>query len=121
MKLRFSTTQLCNAADKASLFKTGVKEILARHGLVTTFMAKWSLDYPGCSGHLHQSLWNLEGDTNLFADESDALGMSQTMKHYIAGQIAAMPEMMAFICPTINSYKRDCPRRMGTDQRLLGN
>ena len=99
----------CSAADKAALFKTGVKEILARHGLVTTFMARWSPDYPGCSGHLHQSLWNLEGDTNLFADESDASGMSQTVKHYIAGQLAAMPEMMALICPTINSYKRTVP------------
>ena len=31
------------------------------------------------------------------------------MKHYIAGQIAAMPHMMALICPTINAYKRTVP------------
>ncbi|MCZ6678384.1 MAG: glutamine synthetase family protein [Candidatus Poribacteria bacterium] len=105
--IRYDTA--CNAADKAALFKTGVKEILARHGLVATFMAKWSPDYPGCSGHLHQSLWNLEENANLFADESEPSGMSQTMKHYIAGQIVAMPDMMALICPTVNSYKRMVP------------
>ena len=105
--IRYDTA--CNAADKAALFKTGVKEILSRHGLVATFMAKWNPDYPGSSGHLHQSLWNMEGDTNLFADESDPQGISQIMKHYIAGQIATMPFMMALICPTINSYKRTVP------------
>ena len=105
--IRYDTA--LNAADKAGLFKTGVKEITVRQGLVATFMARWSPDYPGCSGHLHQSLWNLEGDRNLFADASDLAGMSQTMRHYIAGQIAAMPDIMALICPTINSYKRTVP------------
>ncbi len=44
------------AADKAALFKTAVKEIAARHGLIPTFMAKWNAKLPGSSGHLHQSL-----------------------------------------------------------------
>ena len=109
MKPRFGTTRHATPQTKPRYSKTGIKEILSRHGLVATFMARWSPDYPGCSGHLHQSLWNLEGDTNLFADESDPLGMSQIMKHYIAGQIATMPHMMALICPTINSYKRTVP------------
>ena len=45
------------AADNAALFKTAVKEIAARHGLIPTFMAKWNAKLPGSSGHLHQSLW----------------------------------------------------------------
>jgi len=105
--IRYDTA--LNAADKAGLFKTGIKEITARQGLVATFMAKWSPNYPGCSGHLHQSLWDVEGEANLFADASHPSGMSQTMRHYIAGQVAAMPDMTALICPTINSYKRTVP------------
>jgi len=105
--IRYDTA--LNAADKAGLFKTGFKEIAAKQGLVATFMAKWSSKYPGCGGHLHQSLWDVEGNRNLFAHESERIGMSETMKHYIAGQIAAMPDMMALICPTINSYKRTVP------------
>ena len=44
------------AADRAVLFKTGAKEIGARFGIMPTFMAKWNAQFPGCSGHIHQSL-----------------------------------------------------------------
>src|SRR5205823_1656151 len=53
--------QMLRGADKAALFKTAVKEICARHAVMPTFMAKWSKELPGCSGHLHQSLWTLDG------------------------------------------------------------
>ena len=43
-------------ADRAILFKTGAKEIGQRFGIMPSFMAKWSQQYPGCSGHIHQSL-----------------------------------------------------------------
>ena len=44
------------AADKAALFKTFTKILAQRRGLMATFMAKWSRDWPGQSGHLHVSL-----------------------------------------------------------------
>ncbi len=44
------------AADKAALFKTFAKIIAQRRGLMATFMAKWSPDWPGQSGHIHMSL-----------------------------------------------------------------
>jgi glutamine synthetase len=94
------------AADKAVLFKTAVKEICARHGLTACFMAKWNPRLPGCSGHVHQSLWDLQGKQNLFHDASAPGGMSTLMRHYIGGQIAMMPELTALYWPTINSYKR---------------
>lgn len=94
------------AADKAALFKTAVKEIGARHGVIPTFMAKWSADLPGSSGHLHQSLCSMHGGTNLFFEPS---GASPLMRHYIAGLVAYLPELMAMIAPTVNSYKRTVP------------
>jgi glutamine synthetase len=94
------------AADKAVLFKTVVKEICARHGLTASFMAKWNAKLPGCSGHVHQSLWDPEGERNLFYDASDANHMSKTLRHYIGGQMELMPEFTALYWPTINSYKR---------------
>ena len=97
------------AADKAALFKTGVKEIAARSGLIATFMAKWSADLPGCSGHVHQSLWDREGNQNLFHDERGDRRLSEVARHYIGGQVALMPEVMALVCPTVNSYKRTTP------------
>jgi glutamine synthetase len=95
------------AADKAALFKVAMKQIAHEHGLSVTFMAKWNADLPGSSGHLHQSLWR--GDESAFADPSSPTGVSQTMRHYIGGQVALMPELTALYSPTINSYKRYVP------------
>src|SRR5882762_6846122 len=47
-------TGLPEAADRALLFKSSVKEIAHRHGLLASFMAKFSESLPGCSGHVHQ-------------------------------------------------------------------
>ncbi|MGV3703970.1 MAG: glutamine synthetase family protein [Arcticibacter sp.] len=94
------------AADKAVLLKASVKEIAAKHGLMATFMAKWNEQLPGCSGHIHQSLWDLEKKSNLFFNEEDPDKMSDLVKHYIAGQLYCLPYIMPFYAPTINSYKR---------------
>jgi glutamine synthetase len=94
------------AADKSALFKTAVKEICARHGVVACFMAKWNARLPGCSGHLHQSLWDLSGERNAFHDPAGPSGMSDTLRHYLGGQLALMPELTALYWPTVNSYKR---------------
>ncbi|HEX3774342.1 MAG TPA: glutamine synthetase family protein [Polyangiaceae bacterium] len=94
-------------ADKAALFKPLLKQIAHRHGLSVSFMAKWNAALPGCSGHLHQSLW--QNGKNAFADEADPRGISELMRHYLAGQIALMTELTAVVSPTVNSYKRYVP------------
>src|SRR5690606_32682873 len=70
------------------------------------FMAKVDATLPGCSGHLHQSLWDVEGKRNLFHDPQGEGGMSSTLRHYLGGQLALMPELTALVWPNINSYKR---------------
>jgi glutamine synthetase len=94
------------AADRAALFKTAVKEIAGRFELTPTFMAKWSADLPGSSGHLHQSLWDRAAKKNLFSAKS---GLPKLMRHYVAGQVSLLAEWMPLYCPTINSYKRTVP------------
>lgn len=98
--------EVVRAADKAALFKTAVKEIAYRHGLVATFMAKWNADLPGCSGHIHQSLWNPDQTQNLFYDATQPDRMSELMRQYIAGQLYCLPHITPMFAPTINSYKR---------------
>jgi glutamine synthetase len=95
------------AADKAALFKTGMKQVAARLGYAVTFMAKYHHGLPGSSGHLHQSLW--KGGKNAFHDASAPHGLSAVGRHYLGGQVALMPEVTALISPTINSYKRYVP------------
>ncbi|MBS1611862.1 MAG: glutamine synthetase [Bacteroidetes bacterium] len=93
-------------ADRAVLFKSGVREIGYSMGIIATFMAKISENLPGCSGHVHQSLWDKSGKKNLFYDEKSKDKMSDLMKSYIAGQLHCLPYILPMIAPTINSYKR---------------
>jgi glutamine synthetase len=95
-------------ADKAALFKTSMKQLGARHGVMPTFMAKWNAELPGSSGHLHQSLWT-DAKTNAFYDANDPNQLSAAAKSYVAGQIALMPELTALYAPTVNAYKRYVP------------
>jgi glutamine synthetase len=97
---------MLEAADRAALFKTGVKEIAYKHNIMATFMAKISENLPGCGGHVHQSLWDKDGKNNLFADEKDKLKISDLMRSYIAGQLYCLPHVLPMYAPTINSYKR---------------
>lgn len=95
-----------SAADRGLLFKTAVKEIATHHGFVASFMAKWNPNLAGCGGHMHQSLWDKNSSKNLFYDAKDPNSMSETFKHYIAGQMQLVPELLPFFAPNINSYKR---------------
>jgi len=94
------------AADRAVLFKTGVKEIAYRHGVMATFMAKISEQLPGCGGHVHQCLMDRKGSKNIFYNGADKHHMSETMKQYLAGQLYCLPHLLPMYAPTINSYKR---------------
>jgi glutamine synthetase len=96
-------------ADKAALFKTGLKQLAARMGLVVTFMAKHNAQLPGSSGHLHQSLWTMDKKTNTFFDEQKPYKLSDVARSYLAGQVSLMPSLTALYSPTVNSYKRYVP------------
>ena len=96
------------AADRAALFKTYTKVLAQRHGLMATFMAKWSNSVPGQSGHLHLSLRTPAGQS-VFHDASKPQEMSDTMRWFVGGQQALMPELLAMIAGTVNSYSRLVP------------
>ena len=101
-------SEALSSADKASLFKTFTKIAFQKKNKIATFMARWSEDYPGQSGHIHVSLKNSDGKS-LFYDDGDSNNMSQLMKNFVAGQQKLMPELLAMIAPTINSYRRLIP------------
>lgn len=96
------------AADNAALFKTVAKVIAQQHGLMATFMAKWSNKYPGQSGHMHISLQDKQGTPQFYSAQSED-NLSDTMRHFLAGQQRYMPELLPMIAPTVNSYTRLIP------------
>lgn len=94
-------------ADSVMTYKLAVKEIAAKHGVYASFMPKPLADAPGSGMHVHQSLFDMDGN-NAFFDESDPWGynLSKVAKHYIAGLLRYAPEFCLVTNQYVNSYKR---------------
>ncbi|HMB47055.1 MAG TPA: glutamine synthetase family protein [Afifellaceae bacterium] len=92
-------------ADRHAIIKNGCKEIAWQKGRAISFMAKWNYEAAGSSSHIHQSLWSLDGEP-LFYDKDAEHGMSELMRHYVAGLLHNASEITCFLAPYINSYKR---------------
>jgi glutamine synthetase len=108
LEAAITVDECLGAADKAALFKTFAKIMAQKNGMIATFMAKWSPDWPGQSGHIHMSLTNKDG-SSAFHDPNGLHGMSDAMRYFIGGQQKLMPEMLATIASTVNSYTRLIP------------
>lgn len=93
-----------DCADHHAISKHAVKEIAWQHGHAATFLPKWHHDRVGSSSHIHQSLWQ-DGSSAFFDPDGDH-GMSKLMCQYVAGLIKYAPDVMYFLAPYINSYKR---------------
>ncbi|MBT0957552.1 glutamine synthetase [Alphaproteobacteria bacterium KMM 3653] len=102
LNIRYSPALDC--ADHHTIAKHAIKEIAWQQGHAASFLPKWHKDRVGSSSHVHQSLWK-DGEA-MFVDADDDLGMSELMKHYMAGLIAYAPDYTYFLAPYVNSYKR---------------
>jgi glutamine synthetase len=86
-----------DAADRAFLLKTAVKEIAARQGMLATFMGKPFNDQGGSGFHVHLS------------DGGDPHGLGTVRSRFVAGVLEHGPALMAILAPTVNAYKRLVP------------
>ena len=94
-------------ADNIMTFKLAVKTIARRHGLHATFMPKPRYGMNGSGMHINMSLF--KDGVNVFADESDGNGLSQTAYAFLGGVMEHMQSMTAVTNPIVNSYKRLVP------------
>jgi glutamine synthetase len=108
MEAAIAVDEALAAADKAAMFKTFSKIIAQQNGYMATFMAKWSKDWPGQSGHIHLSLKTKSGES-VFHAAGKPHSMSDEMRWFVGGQQKLMPELLAMVAPTINSYRRLIP------------
>ncbi|MGW8849139.1 glutamine synthetase family protein [Streptomyces xiamenensis] len=106
-EIAFRYDDALTTCDQHTVYKTGAKEIAAQQGSALTFMAKYD-EREGNSCHIHFSLRDGEGRPVL-ADPDGPYGMSATMRHFLAGQLAALRELTLLYAPNINSYKRFRP------------
>jgi len=96
------------SADRAAMFKTFSKVVAQKNDIMLNFMSKWSEKYPGQGGHIHISLKKVDGGP-IFYDPTAEYGMSRTMRHFVGGLQAKMPEVLAMVASTINAYTRLVP------------
>ena len=103
--LRFADA--LSMADAVMTYKLVVKEIAMKHGVYASFMPKPIEGQPGSAMHVHQSLFDFDGN-NAFFDENDPMGynLSKVAKRYIAGLLKYAPEFCAVTNQYVNSYKR---------------
>lgn len=95
--------------DKAILFKTFCKVLAQRHQLMATFMAKWSNQYPGQSGHIHLSLRDRSTGHSLFHDATAEHQQSEIANAFLAGVQRLLPEFLVMFAQTVNAYSRLIP------------
>ncbi|MFZ4301319.1 glutamine synthetase family protein [Streptomyces cinereoruber] len=105
-EIAFKYDEALTTCDQHAVYKTGAKEIAAQEGHSLTFMAKYN-EREGNSCHIHLSLQNAAGENVMAGD--DEHGMSGTMRHFLAGQLAALRDFSLLYAPNINSYKRFQP------------
>lgn len=106
--LRFA--DVLTMADNVMTYKLVVKEIAMKYGVYASFMPKPMSDAPGSGMHIHQSLFDGEGNNVFFdADDPDGYNLSKLAKHYIAGLLKYAPEFTLLANPVVNSYKRLVP------------
>jgi glutamine synthetase len=93
-------------ADRHVVYKQCLKESADRLGASVTFMAKVATDQAGSSCHVHMSLWR--DGVNAFAGDGELgpVRCSAEFRWFLGGVLAHVPDVMAFLAPTVNSYKR---------------
>ncbi|MGB0996554.1 MAG: glutamine synthetase family protein, partial [Acidimicrobiales bacterium] len=125
LNIRFA--EVLDMADRHVVMKQGLKELADALGVSVTFMAKPDSSQPGNSCHLHLSLW--KDGRNAFDGPAgiDGDGRSDLFRWFLGGWMHHAPDLMPFVAPTINSYKRYrdqswAPTRLAwsTDNRTAG-
>ncbi len=105
-EMNWDYAECLTTADRHAFFKFMVRSLAERHDLRATFMPKPFVHLTGSGCHVHFSLWDPKGDTNLFHDPEGEQGLSEVAYHFLGGVIHSAEALCAITNPTVNSYKR---------------
>lgn len=98
------------AADAHMVAKETICSLARRHNLKATFVPKLSPAAAGSGAHTHLSLWK-DDATSLMASfgTPGQVDAASTPARFLAGIMHHLPSLLAFGCPTANSYARLIP------------
>ncbi len=106
-EIDFKYDEVLRTADNVMTFKYVVKNLAHRHNLHATFMPKPIYGICGSGMHINISLF--KDGKNVFCDENDAAGLSQTAYSFIAGVMHHIKAITVLTNPIVNSFKRLVP------------
>jgi len=98
------------AADEQLLVRETIRGVASRHGLVASLAPKPWPENAGNGGHIHFSLWDLDGSRNRFHDRTAADGLSADAGSFAAGVLEHLPALCGLTAPSFNSYRRIVPQ-----------
>jgi len=105
-ELTIRHAEALKAADNQIFYRDAVRAVAFNHGFYASLAPKPFPDLPGNGCHIHASLWDITGKTNLLWSESDPYHFSDLGHHFIAGILYHLPALVALTAPSFNSYRR---------------
>ncbi len=97
---------ILRAADNQIWLRETLRGVAHQHGVLASLAPKPLPEQAGNSAHIHWSIWDLEGETNLLYDPEDTYRLSKLGYHFVAGVLAHLPGLLALTAPSYNSYRR---------------
>ncbi|NXP71972.1 LGSN protein, partial [Ramphastos sulfuratus] len=102
MEITFHPAFGIDAADSAFTFRTGIKEVAKKYNYVASFFSESGFYN---SGALTHSLWDLNGQKNLFSASYGAEELSEMGKHWLSGLLAHAAAISCLMAPTTSCRK----------------
>lgn len=100
------------AADNLVYTREIIRSVARKHGLLATFVPKYSVDDLGSGSHVHISLSENGQNVYMGRNEEDRYGMSKIGEEFMVGVLDHLPSILAFTAPIPNSYDRIQPNTL---------
>nr|XP_021149262.1 lengsin isoform X1 [Columba livia] len=102
MEITFHPAFGIDAADSAFTFRTGIKEVAKKYSYVASFFSESGFYNSGALSH---SLWDLNGQKNLFSAGYGVEELSDIGKNWLSGLLAHTAAISCLMAPTTSCRK----------------
>ncbi|NXY41730.1 LGSN protein, partial [Ceuthmochares aereus] len=102
MEITFHPAFGIDAADSAFTFRTGIKEVAKKYNYVASFFSESGFYNSGALSH---SLWDLNGEKNLFSAGYGVEELPDIGKNWLSGLLAHTAAISCLMAPTTSCRK----------------
>ncbi|NXC51251.1 LGSN protein, partial [Penelope pileata] len=102
MEITFHPAFGIDAADSAFTFRTGIKEVAKKYSYIASFFSESGFYNSGALSH---SLWDLNGQKNLFSFGYGAEELTDIGKNWLSGLLAHSAAISCLMAPTTSCRK----------------